>query len=80
MWFRKQKAEKEELRSRKKTVQHPKQELTSLEKAKREYALWVLAEEYEKDEWLDFICPLKGSIQLNYAAKEKICRVYIKMP
>ena len=50
MWLRKQKAEKEELRSRKKTVQHPKQELTSLEKAKREYALWVLAEEYEEED------------------------------
>ena len=26
-----------------------KQEATSLEKAKREYDLWVLAEEYEED-------------------------------
>lgn len=51
MWFRKQKAEKEERHSRKeKTVQSSKQELTSLEKAKREYALWVLAEEYEEED------------------------------
>ena len=51
MWFRKQKAEKEGRRGRKgKAVQSSKQELTSLEKAKQEYDLWVLAEEYEEYE------------------------------
>lgn len=51
MWFRKQKADKEEQRGRKeKTMQSSKQELTSLERAKREYALWVLAEEYEEED------------------------------
>ena len=51
MWFRKQKAEKEERHSRKnQEAQRSKEELSSLEKAKREYALWVLAEEYEESE------------------------------
>ena len=45
MWFQKQRAEREERRGR----QPLKQEATSLEKAKREYDLWVLAEEYEED-------------------------------
>ena len=46
MWFQKQRAEREERRGRQKPL---KQEATSLEKAKREYDLWVLAEEYEED-------------------------------
>ena len=50
MWFQKQRAEREERRGRqKRKEQPPKQEATSLEKAKREYDLWVLAEEYEED-------------------------------
>ena len=48
MWFRKQKADKEERHSRKnQEAQRSKEELSSLEKAKQEYDLWVLAEEYE---------------------------------
>ena len=51
MWFRKQKADKEEQHSRKKQeAQRSKEELSSLEKAKQEYDLWVLAEEYEEYE------------------------------
>ena len=51
MWFRKQKAEKEERRGRKNhEAQRSKEELSSLEKAKQEYDLWVLAEEYEEYE------------------------------
>ena len=50
MWFQKQRAEREERRGRQKRKEQPlKQEATSLEKAKREYDLWVLAEEYEED-------------------------------
>ena len=45
MWFQKQRAEREERRGRQKRKEQPlKQEATSLEKAKREYDLWVLAE------------------------------------
>ena len=52
MWFRRQKADKEERHSRKnQEVQRQKEELSSLEKAKREYELWVLAEEYEEEGW-----------------------------
>ena len=44
MWFRKQTAEKEERRGRKnQEAQRSKEELSSLEKAKQEYDLWVLA-------------------------------------
>lgn len=51
MWFQKQKVDKEDRRGRRnQEAQHPKDELTSLEKAKREYALWVLAEEYGEDD------------------------------
>ena len=51
MWFRKQKANKEERHSRKnQEAQRSKAELSSLEKAKQEYNLWVLAEEYEEYE------------------------------
>ena len=51
MWFRKQKANKEERHSRKnQEAQRSKEELSSLEKAKQEYDLWVLAEEYEEYE------------------------------
>ena len=51
MWFRKQKADKEEQRGRKhQEAQRSKEELSSLEKAKQEYDLWVLAEEYEEYE------------------------------
>ena len=50
MWFQKQRAEREERRGRQKRKEQPlKQEATSLEKANREYDLWVLAEEYEED-------------------------------
>ena len=51
MWFRKQKDDKEEQHSRKnQEVQRSKEELSSLEKTKQEYDLWVLAEEYEEYE------------------------------
>ena len=49
--IRKQKANKEERHSRKnQEAQRSKEELSSLEKAKQEYDLWVLAEEYEENE------------------------------
>ena len=45
------KANKEERHSRKnQEAQRSKEELSSLEKAKQEYDLWVLAEEYEEYE------------------------------
>lgn len=51
MWFRKQKADKKEQHSKKnQEAQRSKEELSSLEKAKQEYDLWVLAEEYEEYE------------------------------
>ena len=51
MWFRKPKADKGERHSRKnQEAQRPKEELSSLEKARQEYDLWVLAEEYEEYE------------------------------
>lgn len=47
----KKKANKEERHSRKnQETQRSKEELSSLEKAKQEYDLWVLAEEYEEYE------------------------------
>lgn len=49
--IRKQKADKEKRHSRKnQEAQRSKEELSSLEKAKQEYDLWVLAEEYEEYE------------------------------
>lgn len=51
MWRQKQKADKENRRGRREqTDRNPKQALTALEKAKREYDLWVLAEEYEEED------------------------------
>ena len=49
--IRKQKADKEKRHSRKnQEAQRSKEELSSLEKAKQEYDLWVLTEEYEEYE------------------------------
>lgn len=51
MWFRKQKADKEERHSRKnQEALRSKRGTSSLKKAKQEYDLWVLAEEYEEYE------------------------------
>ena len=70
MWFQKQRAEREERRGRQKRKEQPlKQEATSLEKAKREYDLWVLAEEYEED-WNRTFCIAK-TLRLCYDGRQQ---------
>ena len=51
MWFQKPKQDRDAHEREKKPRKRPeKQEMTPLEKAKREYELWVLAEEHEEED------------------------------
>lgn len=50
-WFQKsKKGRNANMREKEQQKRHPKQKITPLEKAKREYELWVLAEEYEEED------------------------------